>query len=288
MALQSGFFDSTTAELVGGFYRGNKAKDAAFMAAWLKNIVRSGYNPAIPDCYKVAPSSGLEVSRSPGAAYLEGYFCYDNSAKAQVLTANHTHVCVLRLDSSAGTITETWLVDPTLNTDYPKRTGNYYDLVLATVAIPSGAATVTANMITDNRDDFDLCGYARLAPASNLEWNDMLEQDGKVNPIRISAKIIDVSSSKILALADQGTIQRVATSAATAITVPSHADVEFPVQTQIEIIQYGSGAVTITGGAGVALRAMGNPSPIKIFAHYGAVAITKVANNEWLVTGALL
>lgn len=288
MALNTGFFDSTTAELVGGFYQGNKAKDAAFLAAWLKNIVRSGYNPAIEDCFKVIPSSGLEVSRLPGAAYLEGYFCYDNSARTQTLTANHTHVCVMRLDSSAGTITETWLTDPVLNTDYPKRAGNLYDLVLATVVVPSGATAVTADMITDNRDDFNLCGYARLAPASNLEWNDMLEADGKVNPVRISANIVDVAGSKTLVLSDQGTIQRVTASASATITIPSHADVEFPVETQIEIIQYGTGAVTITGASGVTLRAMGSPSPIKIFAQYGFAALTKIANNEWLVTGALL
>lgn len=287
MALQSGFFDSTSATVVGGFYRGNKAKDAAFLAAWLKNIVRSGYNPSIENCFKIVPSSGLTVSRSAGAAFLEGYFCYDDTAKTQLLTANHTHVCLLRLDSSDGTIIETWLTDPTPVTDYPKRAANLYDLVLAVVVVPSGAAAVTADMITDKRDDFDLCGYARLTPASNLEWNDMLELDGKVNPIRISANIIEVTANKTLELSDQGTIQRVNSSGAITITIPAHAAAEFPVETQIEIMRYGSGAVTVVGSAGVTLRAMGSPATIAVFAQYGSLALTKIANNEWIVSGAL-
>lgn len=287
MALQTGFFDSTTAELVNGFYQGNKAKDAAFLAKLFNNFIRSGYNPSVEDCFKIVPDSGLTVSRSAGAAFLQGYFCYDDSAKTQLLTANHTHVCIMRLDSSEGTITETWLTDPTPVTDYPKRAANIYDLVLAIVTIPSGAATVTADMITDKRDDFDYCGYAKLAPASNLEWDDMLELDGKVNPVRISANIVDVTGSKTLELSDQGTIQRVTAATAATITVPLHSAVEFPMETQIEIIQYGAGAVTISGAAGVTLRAMGSPETIAVFAQYGSLALTKIANNEWIVTGAL-
>ncbi len=287
MALSTGFFDSTTAELVNGFFQGNKAKDAPFFATWLKNIVRSGYNPSIEDCFKVVPSSGLTVSRSIGAAYLEGYFCYDASAKTQLLTANHTHVCIMRLNSSDGTITETWLTDPTPTTDYPIRAGNVYDLVLATVVIPDAAETVTADMITDNRDDFDLCGYARLAPASNLEWDDMLDEDGKVNPVRISANIIEVTADKTLGLTDQGTIQQVNLGTAVVITVPLHSAVEFPVETQIEILRYGAGTVTIVGTEGVTLRAMGSPATIAVFAQYGAVSLTKLANNEWIINGDL-
>jgi len=287
MALDTGFFDSTSASLVNGFYQGDKAKDAEFMAAWIKSIIRSGYNPTITDCFKIVPSSGLTVSRSIGAAFIEGYFCYDTAAKTQLLTANHTHVCIMRLDTSAGTITETWLIDPTPVTDYPLRVGNNYDLVLATVVIPDGTETVTAGMITDNRDDFDLCGYARMAAASNLEFDEMLELDGKVNPIRISANIIEVTADKTLALTDQGTIQQVNKSTAVVITVPTHAAVEFPVESQIEIMRYGAGTVTITPSAGVTLRAMGSPATITVFAQYGSVSLTKLANDEWIVGGAL-
>ncbi len=287
MALNTGFFDSTTAELINGFYQGNKAKDASFLAKLFSNFIRSGYNPSIDDCFKVVPSSALTVSRAAGAAFLEGYFCYDSDEKTQVLTANHTHVCLMRLNTSDGTITETWLTDSTLGADYPKRAANFYDLVLATVVIPNGAVTITADMITDNRDDFDLCGYARLAPASNLEWDDMLEEDGKVNPIRISANIIEVTADKTLNLMDQGTIQKVDLGTAVVITVPLHSAVEFPVETQIEILRYGAGTVTIVGTEGVTLHAMGSPATISVFAQYGSISLTKLANNEWLVSGAL-
>lgn len=287
MALDTGFFDSITAELINGFYQGNKAKPAAFMAAWIKSIVRSGYNPAITDCFKVVPSAALTVSRSIGAAFLEGYYCEDVAAATHVLTAAHTHVCIMRLDSTAGTITETWLIDPVLDTDYPLRVANNYDLVLATIVVPAETVTVTADMITDNRDDFDLCGYAKMAAAGNYEFSGMLELDGKVNPIRISANIIEVTADKTLALTDAGTIQQVNLSTAIVITVPLYSAVEFPIDTEIEIVRWGAGTVTVTGGVGVTLNAMGSPATKTIFAQYGSVTIKKYANNVWLVSGAL-
>jgi hypothetical protein len=287
MALDTGFFDSITATLINGFYQGDKAKPASFMAAWIKSIVRTGYNPAVTDCFKIVPSSAMTVSRSAGNAFIEGYFVQDTAAATHVITANHTHVCIMRLDSAAGTITETWLIDPVLNTDYPLRVSPNYDLVLATVVVPSGATEVTADMITDNRDDFALCGYAKMAAAGNYEFSGMLEPDGKVNPIRISANIVEVTANKTLALTDAGTIQKVNSASAVVITVPLHSTVEFPVETQIEIKRYGSGAVTIIGEEGVTIHAMGEPATIPIFAQYGSISLTKYENNVWCADGAV-
>lgn len=162
MAFQCGFFDSTTSSEVGGFIVGNKAKDAAFFAKREAAIIGNG---VYDGSFEVTPSSGLGVSRSAGKGWINGYFCYDDSAHVKLLTANATHYYVLRLHLGDGEITEQWLTTYTT----PVRVGNTYDLLLAVITIPSGTVNVTAAMITDYRNDVTNCGYAQLQPNMNFE-----------------------------------------------------------------------------------------------------------------------
>ncbi|MHB1153570.1 MAG: hypothetical protein ACYCWE_20895 [Eubacteriales bacterium] len=287
MALESGFFDSTEVTDVDGIPVGNKAKNAAFMAAFIKNLIQTGYLPTIENCFKISPSSAMTVSRAAGAAFIEGYLVIDATATTELLTADTTYAWLLRLDLGDGEITEELLVDPTPVTDYPLRAGNYFDLVLAVITVPSGALTVTAEMISDKRNDFDYCGYAKMAPASNLEFSDLLAIDGKVNPDKLTSNIIEVTASKTLALTDASTVQQVNSASNLTITIPLNSAVEFPIDTEIEIVRWGSGTVTVAAAGGVTLRAMGSPAAITIYAQYGILTLKKFADNIWLVAGAL-
>lgn len=198
MAFECGFFDSTSAELVNGFYRGNKAKDASFLAKLLSNTIRSGYNPAIENCFKITPGGGMTVSRAPGAAFIEGYFCYDDEATTATLAAGSTYAYVLQLDTGNGIISEVWLKNKIDGTDYPIREGNFYDLVIAVIAVPPGAAAVTADMIADKRNDFNYCGYMKMAAASNIE-NIVIGADDILDGTNHMIPITDGDSGEFLA-----------------------------------------------------------------------------------------
>lgn len=73
-------------------------------------------------------------------------------------------------------------------------------------------------------------------------------------------------------------------AAATTVTVPPNASVAFDVGTRISLAQMGAGQVTIAQGAGVTIR---TPETLKLRSQYSAAVLTKLATDEWLLTGDL-
>jgi hypothetical protein len=71
-------------------------------------------------------------------------------------------------------------------------------------------------------------------------------------------------------------------AAANMITVPPNV---FPVGTQIEIWQYGTGKTTIAAGSGVTLRSA--DGKLAVAKQYAAATIFQRAANEWAVVGNL-
>lgn len=69
------------------------------------------------------------------------------------------------------------------------------------------------------------------------------------------------------------------------ITVPADSSVNFPNGTQINILQYGIGKVTISPSAGVTIRS--KYSNRSISTQYAGAYLLKVASNEWLLIGDL-
>lgn len=107
----------------------------------------------------------------------------------------------------------------------------------------------------------------------------------KADPSQISAPIVSATANKTLALTDAGCyIEMNATSALT-VTIPADATVNFPVGTEIEIIQEGTGEVTIAAASGVTLQSPGGLK--KISERYVVVSLKKRAANDWRLTGAL-
>jgi hypothetical protein len=301
MALKCGFFDSTTAELVNGFYRGNKAQDAAFFARREAAIVGNG---VYQGAFVITAGVGLTAERSPGQAWINGYYCYDDDLETVEFTAGNTYYYVLRLHTGDGEITEQWLTSYT----EPVRTGYVYDLLLAVITIPPGEINLTANMICDRRGDSAVCGYARLQPTVELESiavnaDDVIDSDNHMIPIKtgsgslylkdngiygtLDSSIVIVSVNTTLSLSHSGVFLAAYSSNNITITVPSNSAVPFPVGTELEIVRWGTGTVAIGKSAGVTLRAVGSPASIAIAEVYAVVVLKKVLTDEWLVTGAI-
>ena len=67
-------------------------------------------------------------------------------------------------------------------------------------------------------------------------------------------------------------------------TVPPNSSVAFPIGTQIDIAQVGTGQVTVAAGSGVTVSA--TPG-LKCRAQYSGATLTKIAINTWLLFGDL-
>jgi hypothetical protein len=99
----------------------------------------------------------------------------------------------------------------------------------------------------------------------------------------------DITANATLALADEGKVLRVnpATPADNiTITVPKNSAVAFPIDTEIAILRYNSGTVTIAPVDGdVTINSANGNTKIKD--RYSSVALKKIGTNEWVLVGSL-
>ena len=89
-------------------------------------------------------------------------------------------------------------------------------------------------------------------------------------------------TSYTLVLADAGKMVTLSNAAAITLTIPTNASVAFPVDTRIDLIQYGAGQVTV-GGAGVTIRSSG--SKLKLAGQYSGATLWKKDTDEWVLIG---
>ena len=77
------------------------------------------------------------------------------------------------------------------------------------------------------------------------------------------------------------------TNAATqTVTIPPNSTVAYPVGTTLQLVQLGTGKVTIAPGSGVTINSNGGLKSIA--AQYVAVTLIKTATNTWLLIGSLI
>jgi len=88
-----------------------------------------------------------------------------------------------------------------------------------------------------------------------------------------------------LVLADKGKVLRVNSSSNRTVTIPLNSSVAFPIDTEIAILRYGTGTVSISPTAGVTLESKAGER--KISGQYGSVALKKIGENEWVLVGSL-
>jgi hypothetical protein len=85
-----------------------------------------------------------------------------------------------------------------------------------------------------------------------------------------------------LVLSDAGKMVTLTNASAITLTIPTNASVAFPVNTRIDLLQYGAGQVTI-GGAGVTINSSG--SKLKLTGQYSGASLWKKATDTWVLIG---
>lgn len=178
-----------------------------------------------------------------------------------------------------------------------------------TVTLPSG--TVTSTMIADgtivNADinssaaiaqskisglTSDLSAKAPLADPTftgtvTVSSSGVAFTDGTQTKAGIPSLTPFISKTTSYALSnlnERDSMIEVDSSSATTITIPTNANVAFPIGTSIDICQISTGQVTIAGDTGVTVNA--TPG-LKLRAQWSTVTLLKRGTNTWIVYGDL-
>jgi hypothetical protein len=121
----------------------------------------------------------------------------------------------------------------------------------------------------------------------NLEATGVVFSDGtqtKQGVPSITTISAKTDSYTLSNLNERDTIVEISKGSATTLTIPTNSSVAYPVGTTIDIIQTGSGQVTIAGAGGVTVNA--TPG-LKLRTQWSSATLLKRAENTWLVYGDL-
>jgi hypothetical protein len=93
------------------------------------------------------------------------------------------------------------------------------------------------------------------------------------------------TASYTLALTDQSKIVETNVGSANNVTIPLDSSVNFPIGTEIQVLQLGAGQTTIVATSGVTTRS--KSGQLKIANVNTGVTLVKRAANDWYVIGNL-
>ena len=125
---------------------------------------------------------------------------------------------------------------------------------------------------------------------SNIDLNLLPKGTGKAtaagNPILLARlSPITIASSETLAIVRERQRILANSSGTITLTVPLNSAVPFPIGTEIEVVRYGTGAVTFAFTGGVSI--LSADSKLSISTRYASASLVKTATDTWLLIGAL-
>jgi len=140
--------------------------------------------------------------------------------------------------------------------------------IAGTAVVLTDQAVITSYMIEDGTiEDGDISATANIA-------------QGKIADILTNAQ----GATYTLVLSDKNKIIEMNVGSANDLTIPPNSSVAFPVGSQIQVLQTGTGKTRILAGAGVTLNA--TPG-VFMRAQWSAVTLLKRASDTWVATGDL-
>lgn len=142
---------------------GDRTYDADSFEKWLSQFFTTGI---FKGDFEVTPYQNLTVSVAGGYVNINGKIrLFDNETRITLDAASavspRIDTIVLERDNDSRAITLKKVTGtPSANPSAvsPVRTTSIHQLVLAEIYVAVGASVITANYITDKRDDANLCG----------------------------------------------------------------------------------------------------------------------------------
>jgi hypothetical protein len=145
----------------------------------------------------------------------------------------------------------------------------------------SSSVTITGGSVTGITDLTVADGGTGASSASAARTN-LGVDDASVYAMAQTINT-QTGTSYTLVIGDAGKLITMSNAGAITLTVPTNASVAFNVGTRIDVLQYGSGQVTVAG-SGVTFR---STPTLKTRTQYSALSLIKIATNEWVVVGDL-
>ena len=214
-------------------------------------VVGSDYAPpsAIPSSYGSTPNMDGTGSAGSSSNYSRGDHTHptDTSRQAKITASG-----LLKGDGNGGVtaavVGTDYQTPLTAGTDYvtPATLGNY---------IPSSEKGAASGVAT-------------------------LDSDGKVTPNQTSAKMIAVTANRTLSASDAGCFLYV--TGTRTITIPN----SLTAGTEIEIMNYGTGTVTVVAASGVTLNGASAGSKT-IDSQYTSAVLKAITATAWVIQGAI-
>ena len=178
---------------------------------------------------------------------------FDGSNAGLALTQKGTFESFLPTDNAAMTGTPT---APTASA------GTNSTQVATTAFVAAAVKTQTDKMGAAN-------GYATL------------DADAKIYPYQIDKAMVEVTTSRTLAVTDDNRWLNVTASSNITLTVPAHSSVELPVGAEIIVCQWGTGSVTFSAASGVTIQ---NADGLSIPARNTIARMKQISTDYWILT----
>jgi hypothetical protein len=143
----------------------------------------------------------------------------------------------------------------------------------------SGSGTITAGTnISVSGNEVSVVATPSL---SGVEFSDGTQTKQGVPSLTV---INQQAGAYTTVLTDRDKLVEVSSGSGVTVTIPTNSSVAYPVGTSIDILQTGSGQVTIAGAGGVTVNA--TPG-LKLRTQWSSATLFKRAENTWVVFGDL-
>lgn len=174
MAQSSGFFEAEwDAELYNEETQTYGDWDRKYLAEqfarYFQHFVSNGVMNDVANQLKVSAGSGMSVVVSPGFAFINGFWFYNDDTLALSVPLNESpstryDSVRIRWNASTRSIDCVYVADDIVNV----RSDSYYDLQIAQVRVDASASVITDAVITDTRPNEELCGLVTIVKAEDV------------------------------------------------------------------------------------------------------------------------
>lgn len=157
------------------------------------------------------------------------------------------------------------------------------DVLQGTPAVTPAAPALTQDDST--KWEIAIAQLAVAAGFSSIVTANIGDKRRIIRPLDQVLTILTKTDSYTLVSRDAGCIIEMNKATGVNLTVPPSSSVDFPIGTQITIVQIGAGQVTVVAGSGVTIR---TPDSLQAAEQYATAMLYKRGTDEWVLAGNLV